>query len=99
MYCYNCGQLLDEGDRFCRFCGTALNMPPVPKKGSRWVPIVAMVLLCALCLAGLFAYRVSIGHTKEHGDTAPAPTAEPDSDPLEGEEAGFSEDEPHSSER
>ena len=59
----------------------------------------AMVLLCALCLAGLFAYRVSIGHAKEHGDAAPKPTAERDNDPLEGEEAGFSEDEPHSSER
>lgn len=59
----------------------------------------AMVLLCALCLAGLFAYRVSIGHAKEHGDAAPKPKAEPDNDPLEGEEAGFSEDEPHSSER
>ena len=59
----------------------------------------AMVLLCALCLAGLFAYRVSIGHAKEHGDAAPKPKAERDNDPLEGEEAGFSEDEPHSSER
>lgn len=59
----------------------------------------AMVLLCALCLAGLFAYRVSIGHAKEHGDAAPKPKAERGNDPLEGEEAGFSEDEPHSSER
>ncbi len=59
----------------------------------------AMVLLCALCLAGLFAYRVSIGHAKEHGDASPEPGKEPGNDLLEGEEAGFSEDEPHSSER
>ena len=54
----------------------------------------AMVLLCALCLAGLFAYRVSIGHTKEHGDSSPGANEEPVRDPLEGEEDG-----PHSSER
>lgn len=67
MYCYNCGQLLDEGDRFCRFCGTALNMPPVPKKGSRWVPIVAMVLLCAIGI-GLF-FAIPYGSTAAPGHT------------------------------
>lgn len=59
----------------------------------------AMVLLCALCLAGLFAYRVSIGHAKEHAEQSAAEPPQADNDPLEGEEAGFSEDEPHSSER
>ena len=54
----------------------------------------AMVLMCALCLAGLFAYRVSIGHTREHAEAVRETGAEPDQDPLEGEEDG-----PHSSER
>ena len=54
----------------------------------------AMVLMCALCLAGLFAYRVSIGHTREHAEAVRETGAEPDKDPLEGEEDG-----PHSSER
>ena len=54
----------------------------------------AMVLLCALCLAGLFAYRVSIGHAREHAEAVRETRAEPDKDPLEGEEDG-----PHSSER
>ena len=54
----------------------------------------AMVLMCALCLAGLFAYRVSIGHTREHAEAVRETGAEPDKDPLEGEEDG-----PRSSER
>ena len=55
MYCYNCGQLLEQGDQFCRFCGAAQNLTPSPKKGSRWVPIVAMVLLCAIGIGLFFA--------------------------------------------
>ena len=56
MYCYNCGQQVDTDDRFCRFCGTALNVPPAPKKGSRWVPILSMILLFATGLALFFAF-------------------------------------------
>lgn len=55
MFCYNCGHPCEEGDRFCRFCGTALNVPPAPKKGSRWVPILAMVVLCAIGIGLFFA--------------------------------------------
>ena len=43
----------------------------------------AMVLLCALCLAGLFAYRVSIGHTREHSEKPPEDREPPVRDPLE----------------
>ncbi len=53
MYCSNCGNLCAEEDRFCRFCGNELNIPPKPKKGSHWAPVVIMVLLCAIGI-GLF---------------------------------------------
>ena len=59
MYCYNCGQQVETDDRYCRFCGTALNVPPVPKKGSRWVPILIMVLLLATGLGFFFAFPYS----------------------------------------
>ena len=59
--------------------------------------IKAMVLLCALCLAGLFAYRVSIGHTREHGETRPEDREQLGKDPLEGDDG--SEDSPNVSER
>ena len=55
MYCYNCGQLVGEDDRYCRYCGTALNVPPKPKMGSRRVPILIMILLCALGIGLFFA--------------------------------------------
>ena len=57
----------------------------------------AMVLLCALCLAGLFAYRVSIGHTREHSSKAPEDREPPVKDPLE--EGDDSEDSTGVSER
>lgn len=53
MYCHNCGQFHDEADRFCRYCGVALKEPILPKKGSHWVPVLIMVILCAIGF-GLF---------------------------------------------
>ena len=65
MYCYNCGQEVETDDRFCRFCGTALNVPPAPKRGSRWVPILIMLLLFSTGLALFFAFP--------YGSAAPVP--------------------------
>ena len=53
MYCQYCGHPHDDDDRFCRYCGTALNAPNLPKKGSHWVPVLVMAILCALGI-GLF---------------------------------------------
>ena len=55
MYCYNCGQETEASDRFCRHCGVALHSAPAPRKGSHWVPVLAMVLLCAIGLGLFFA--------------------------------------------
>lgn len=67
MYCSNCGQQIHAEDRFCRFCGTAQNAAPVPKKGSHWVPVAVMLLLCIIGITLFF--------TIPFGDTsAPAGT-------------------------
>ena len=55
MFCYNCGNPCEESDRYCRFCGAAQNAPPKPRKGSFWVPVLIMVLLCALGIGLFFA--------------------------------------------
>lgn len=59
MYCHNCGQYHDETDRFCRFCGTSLNTPPAPQKGSLWVPVLIMTLLFAVGLCLFFTIPYS----------------------------------------
>lgn len=55
MYCPHCSQPYDEKDRFCRFCGAALNAPPAPKKGSHLVPILIMMLLGIIGISLFFA--------------------------------------------
>lgn len=56
MNCPNCQTLCGEADRFCYLCGTSLQqIPPKPKKGSRWVPILLLVLMSAVGLTAFFA--------------------------------------------
>lgn len=63
MNCPNCGTLCKEEDRFCYLCGTALRQEtelPKPKKGSRWIPLLLLVLMSA---AGLVLFFATAGET------------------------------------
>lgn len=57
MNCPNCHTLCGESDRFCYICGTPLHQetPPKPKKGSRWVPVLLLILMSAAGLVLFFA--------------------------------------------
>ena len=59
MYCSNCGNLCGETDNFCSNCGNPLSSFIPPKKGSHWVPVLIMVLLCAIGIALFFAIPYS----------------------------------------
>lgn len=54
MFCPYCNNLCEAHDRFCSHCGTPL-LPPAPKQGRHWVPIVIMVMLCAFGIGLFFA--------------------------------------------
>ena len=56
MNCPNCQTLCGEHDRFCYLCGTPLQeMPAKPKKGSRWVPLLLLIIMSAAGIALFFA--------------------------------------------
>ena len=55
MYCSNCGNQIEPGDHYCRFCGKKLHPTASPKKGSLWIPVVLMVLLSCLGIGLFFA--------------------------------------------
>lgn len=59
MYCYNCGNLIDQEDHYCRFCGKNLQLASRPKIGTLWIPILLMVLLCGLGIGLFFALPYS----------------------------------------
>ena len=54
MNCPNCQTLCGEHDHFCYLCGTALQ-PPKPKKGSRLIPLLLLILMSAVGLILFFA--------------------------------------------
>ena len=54
MICPNCQTLCGESDRFCYLCGTQLRQPK-PRKGSRWIPALILVLISVTGLALFFA--------------------------------------------
>ena len=54
MNCPNCQTLCGEHDYFCYICGTALQ-PPKPKKGSRLIPLLLLLLMSAIGLVLFFA--------------------------------------------
>lgn len=56
MLCPYCNCTCAEEDRFCSHCGALLNAPAAEKKGHHWVPILIMVLLCALGTGLFFAF-------------------------------------------
>lgn len=61
MICPNCQTLCGDTDRYCYLCGTPLQAPPnKPKKGSRWVPVLILLIMSA---AGLAAFFTSSAHT------------------------------------
>lgn len=63
MFCPNCGTACGEEQRFCIHCGTDLHPEAgeviIPrsaqKKGSRWVPILILVILSAVGIGVFFA--------------------------------------------
>lgn len=56
MFCPNCQTLCGDTDHFCYVCGTPLQAPPPkPKKGSRWVPALILVLISVAGLVLFFA--------------------------------------------
>lgn len=63
MNCPNCQTLCRETDHFCYLCGTPLlqELPKKPKKGSRWVPLLLLILMS---VGGIFAFFATV-------DTAP----------------------------
>lgn len=54
MNCPNCQALCAQEDRFCHLCGAPLQYQPKPKKGTHWIPIAIMSVLCALGIALFF---------------------------------------------
>ena len=63
MYCPNCASPCPEEQRFCTRCGTDLHPEAgevvIPrfqkeKKGSRWVPVLALLLMAALGIGVFF---------------------------------------------
>lgn len=62
MYCPNCSALCNEEDHFCYLCGTALHQETAvqPKKGSRWIPLLLLILMSA---AGLLLFFATAGNT------------------------------------
>ncbi len=59
MNCPNCQNLCGESDRFCYLCGTPLlqEVPKKPKKGSRWVPLLLLILMS---VGGIFAFFATV---------------------------------------
>lgn len=57
MYCPNCGAVCKNEDHYCYLCGTALYAAK-PKKGSRWIPLLLLVLMS---VAGLIAFFATSG--------------------------------------
>lgn len=58
MNCPNCQTLCGDSDRFCYLCGTPLRAEaeiPKPKKGSRWVPALILILMSAVGIVLFFA--------------------------------------------
>lgn len=58
MICPNCQTPCDDSARFCSACGTALLYTaeaPRPKKGTRWIPVLILLLICAAGLVLFFA--------------------------------------------
>lgn len=39
MYCFNCGKQVDEGTKFCPYCGSALNKQPTSHDDGGYQPI------------------------------------------------------------
>ena len=60
MFCPFCGQITQENDRFCSYCGATL--PEPPKKGRRWPAVLALVLIFALGL-GVFLFSRPVLNT------------------------------------
>ena len=56
MNCPNCQTLCGDTDRFCYVCGTALQQEmPKPRKGSRWIPALLLLIMSVTGLVLFFA--------------------------------------------
>ena len=58
MICPNCRTLCGDTDQFCYACGMSLQRPK-PKKGSRWVPLLLLILMS---IAGLISFFATAGN-------------------------------------
>lgn len=54
MICPNCQAHCEDTDHFCYLCGTSLHRP-APKKGSRWFPLLLLVLMSVTGIISFFA--------------------------------------------
>lgn len=59
MYCTKCGTYLFDEHQFCINCGSPRPVPLPSKKGTRWIPILILVLMFAL---GCFVYYASTAY-------------------------------------
>lgn len=74
MFCPNCGAPYEDTQRYCMYCGTDLNpepetitIEPTPvKKGSRWVPILILIVLSAI---GIFFATAGLNAPTVQSDT------------------------------
>lgn len=68
MYCPNCRTLCGDSDCFCYLCGTQLKKPQ-PRKGSRWVPALVLILISLSGLALFFATAGKNAPVRAEGST------------------------------
>lgn len=70
MICPNCQTLCEDSDRFCYHCGTPLQtVLPKPKKGSRWIPTLLLVLMSVAGLVLFFATAGKDAPIRAEGNT------------------------------
>ncbi len=58
MNCPNCNTLCGVHDRFCYCCGTPLYenvIPPRPRQGTRWIPVLLLLFMSVAGIALFFA--------------------------------------------
>ena len=68
MYCPNCGAVCKNEDHYCYLCGTALYAAK-PKKGSRWIPLLLLVLMSVAGLIAFFATSGGNGPVRMEGSS------------------------------
>ncbi len=79
MFCNNCGKEINEGTKFCNFCGapqeaavqqsTAVNTTPVQKKNST-LKIAIIAAIAVVCFA-IGSFVIAPSFSKDNDDSSP----------------------------